>query len=406
MTASSQIVPTARRGETALLTRVSMAHLVSHFHIMTLPALIPLLPAYLGVGFVEVGIALAVFNIVSLFVQTPIGFLVDRLGARRLLMAALILGGFSFLSVAAFGSYPLLLVAMAAAGLANGVYHPADYALLSAGIDGERMGRAFSVHTFAGFLGTAIAPAVLLGIAAVSSVAAAFAASGLIGLAVAALLLTGRSMQPEAGRAAGARTKAGETQARNSLFTPAVLSLTALFALLNLSMGGVQNFSVAAFVAGYGLELTLANTALTAFLFASALGVLAGGTLADRTSHHGQLAAIAFLATAVLVALVALVRLPPVLLVTVMGLAGFLAGVITPSRDMMVRAAAPPGAEGRVFGIVSTGFNVGGVAGPLLYAGLLDHGHPRWVLVTAVIFMALTVALAWYQERRGLPAAR
>ena len=405
MTASSDTMPAARRGEAALLTRVSMAHLVSHFHIMTLPALIPLLPAYLGVGFVEVGVALAVFNIVSLFVQTPIGFLVDRLGPRRLLVAALVLGGLSFLSVAATGSYPLLLVAMAAAGLANGVYHPADYALLSAGIDGERMGRAFSVHTFAGFLGTAIAPAVLLGIAAVSNVAAAFAASGLIGLAVAVLLLTGRSMQPAPARPAPA--KAGDRPGGGTgLFTPAVLSLTALFVLLNLSMGGVQNFSVAAFVAGYGLELALANTALTAFLFASALGVLAGGTLADRTSRHGQLAAIAFLATAALVALVALVRLPPVLLVAVMGLAGFLAGVITPSRDMMVRAAAPPGAEGRVFGIVSTGFNVGGVAGPLLYAGLLDHGYPRAVFATAVVFMLLTVALAWVQERGGWPAGR
>lgn len=398
-------MPAARRGEAALLTRVSMAHLVSHFHIMTLPALIPLLPAYLGVGFVEVGVALAVFNIVSLFVQTPIGFLVDRLGPRRLLVAALVLGGLSFLSVAATGSYPLLLVAMAAAGLANGVYHPADYALLSAGIDGERMGRAFSVHTFAGFLGTAIAPAVLLGIAAVSNVAAAFAASGLIGFAVAVLLLTGRSMQPAPARPVPA--KAGDRAGGGTgLFTPAVLSLTALFVLLNLSMGGVQNFSVAAFVAGYSLELALANTALTAFLFASALGVLAGGTLADRTSRHGQLAAIAFLATAALVALVALVRLPPVLLVAVMGLAGFLAGVITPSRDMMVRAAAPPGAEGRVFGIVSTGFNVGGVAGPLLYAGLLDHGYPRAVFATAVVFMLLTVALAWVQERGGWPAGR
>lgn len=406
MTASSDTMPAARRGETALLTRVSMAHLVSHFHIMTLPALIPLLPAYLGVGFVEVGVALAVFNIVSLFVQTPIGFLVDRLGPRRLLIAALVLGGLSFLSVAATGSYPLLLVAMAAAGLANGVYHPADYALLSAGIDGDRMGRAFSVHTFAGFLGTAIAPAVLLGIAAVSNVATAFAASGLIGLAVAVLLLTGRSMQPAAAARPAAAKADGKAGGGSGLFTPAVLSLTALFVLLNLSMGGVQNFSVAAFVAGYGLELTLANAALTAFLFASALGVLAGGTLADRTSRHGQLAAAAFLATAALVALVALVRLPPALLVSVMGLAGFLAGVITPSRDMMVRAAAPSGAEGRVFGIVSTGFNVGGVAGPLLYAGLLDHGYPRAVFVTAVVFMLLTVALAWVQERRGLPAER
>jgi hypothetical protein len=30
-----------------------------------------------------------------------------------------------------------------------------------------------------------------------------------------------------------------------------------------------------------------------------------------------------------------------------------------PSRDMIVRAVTPPGAYGRVFGFVSSGFNIG-----------------------------------------------
>ncbi|QCI69073.1 MFS transporter [Phreatobacter stygius] len=395
MTASTEGPVRTRRGETSLLVHVSMAHLVSHFHIMTLPALIPLLPGYLGVSFVEVGVALAVFNLVSLVVQTPIGFLTDRFGARRMLVGGLMLGSASFLSVALFDSYPWLLVAMAAAGFANGVYHPADYALLSSGIDEDRMGRAFSIHTFAGFLGTAIAPAVLLGIASLTSVKMAFATAGLLGLAVAALLLTGSS-RPSAAKS---RVPASPAGGRSGLFTPAVMTLTALFMLLNLSTAGIQNFSVAAFVAGYGVDLALANLALTVFLFSSAFGVLAGGTLADRTSRHGHLTAGAFLATALLVSIIALVRLPPVALVLLMAAAGFLSGVITPSRDMLVRAAAPPGAEGRVFGIVSTGFNIGGAVGPLLFAGLLDHGYPQGVFGTAVVFMLLTVALALYQER-------
>ena len=53
--------------------------------------------------------------------------------------------------------------------------------------------------------------------------------------------------------------------------------------------------------------------------------------------------------------------------------------MIQPSRDMLVRRAAPPGTAGRVFGIVTTGFNIGGIIGPLLFGWLMDHGSPRWV---------------------------
>jgi FSR family fosmidomycin resistance protein-like MFS transporter len=173
-----------------LLTTVSMAHMASHFQMMTLPALIPLLPKYFGVSFLDIGVALTVFNLVSLVVQAPLGFVTDMLGARRLLVAALLPGGLSLLCLAFPSDYAWLATALAAAGLANGVYHPADYALLSAGIGGSRIGRAISIHTFAGYIGTAIAPAALLSVAAAGGVEMSFAAAGLIGIAVALLVLT------------------------------------------------------------------------------------------------------------------------------------------------------------------------------------------------------------------------
>ena len=43
------------------------------------------------------------------------------------------------------------------------------------------------------------------------------------------------------------------------------------------------------------------TVALTAFLGASAVGVLAGSVLADRTSRHGQVAAACFAINAVIV---------------------------------------------------------------------------------------------------------
>ncbi|WP_420064402.1 MFS transporter [Pectobacterium colocasium] len=381
-----------------LLAQISSAHLVSHFHMMVLPALIPLLSAQRDISFVELGFALSVFNIVSACVQTPIGFMVDRIGARRTLTAGLALGSLCFLSLGFSGSYVWLVAAMGLAGVANAVYHPADYALLSRGIDEKRMGRAFSVHTFSGFLGTAIAPGILLSIAAFSGINSAFIVSGIIGLLTIPLLLTDRD-EPSRVKPAVTSTQPGKVRA--PVFTLPILALLILFLLLNLSTGSIQNFSVTALVTGYDLSLSQANVALTAFLFASAFGVLAGGALADKTRRHGLVATAALAVTAVLVSIVALYSLPTLVLVPLLAAAGFLSGMIAPSRDMLVRAASPPGAEGRVFGIVSTGFNIGGAAGPVLFGWLLDHGHPHAIFWSAVIFMLITAFITLLQEMRS-----
>ena len=161
------------------------------------------------------------------------------------------------------------------------------------------------------------------------------------------------------------------------LVTPAVLGLVAFFALLSLSTGALTNFSVVALVSLYGVTLSVANVALTVFLLATALGVLAGGFVADATSRHGDVAAAGFAGAAVLIGIVGTVYPGPVLLAAFMGTAGFLSGMIAPSRDMLVRAAAPPGASGRVFGIVTTGFNIGGTIGPMLGGWIMDHAMPH-----------------------------
>src|SRR5258708_5021161 len=155
-----------RGREMPAIAVVSAAHFVNHFPYLVLPPLFPLLKAQLGIGFVELGLALTVSSVMSVATQLPVGFLVDRLGSRWMLVLGLVVSALAFIGFGLAPNYYNLLLAMAFFGMASSVFHPADYAILSAQIAPARVGRAFSIHTFAGFLGNAVAPVTVLAVAA------------------------------------------------------------------------------------------------------------------------------------------------------------------------------------------------------------------------------------------------
>jgi MFS family permease len=387
--------PAVRLGDVRVIALISAAHFVSHYYILLLPPLFAFIRADYGVSYTALGLAIAVFNVVSAAFQVPTGFLIDRVGARLILVAGLTLGAAAVLAIGLISSFSVLVVMMALNGLANTVYHPANYSILSDVVSHKRIGQAFSVHTFAGMLGTAVAPASLLVLQGLIGWRGALVVAAVMGFAVAGLLavqderLFVRALPVTIPRPAHAAA-APDPGWRLLLSGPIVQNLL-FFVLLAITSGGVSNYSVVALAALYDTPIAVANTALSSFLLMSALGVLMGGLLIGRTGRHGLVASLGLFATGLAVLLVGAVDPGAVLLILAMGAGGLANGIIMPSRDMIVRAVTPPGSFGKVFGFVTTGFNIGGIVAPPIYGALMDHGHPRAVFLVIGLSSLLAI---------------
>ncbi|MGN6569811.1 MAG: MFS transporter [Pseudolabrys sp.] len=402
MTQAIDAVAPARPSYTRIVGAVSAAHFVSHYYILLLAPLMPFVRDDYGVSYTEIGLAFAAFNIVSAVLQTPAGFLVDRLGARTLLIAGLVIGAVAFAVTGLVHSFWLLVVMFGIAGIGNTVFHPADYALLSHHVPGERIGQAFSVHTFAGMLGSAVTPPAVLLMQSLWGWRGAMLGSAVLGLIAAALLLEVRE-QEEVRPAPRKPAAEGSTDWQLLMSAPILLNLV-FFVLLAVISAGISNYSVVAFGALFGTPVETANAALTAYLLFSAIGVLAGGLLVGRTRQHAFVAGIGLGVSTVFVLIPAEIGLGPVALVSALAAAGFFSGVVMPSRDMIVRAATPPGAFGKVFGFVTTGFNIGGIVAPVIFGAIMDHGSPRLVFLTVAALTA--VAILTVVSRPARPVAR
>jgi MFS family permease len=404
MTQITEITGRVRATDTRIISLVCSAHFVSHFYILVLPPLFPFIREFYGVSYTQLGFALTAFNVTTALCQTPAGFLVDRIGARSVLVSGLVLGAICLAVVGSIPSFWLLVAMFAVFGIANGVYHPADYAILSQLVSQERAPQAFSLHIFAGFLGTAVTPATMLILQGVLGWQGAFVAASMMGLIVAVALVAQPAAlfeaPPKPVRAAGKEKDKGGWSLL--LSGPILLNLL-FFVMITFSTTGMQNYSAVALHEAYGTPIGIANTALTANLMLSAFGVLAGGVVAARVGRPEWIAAGSFLGIALTGAVIGITDLGFALLLVVMSLNGFVNGLMQPSRDMIVRAVTPEGQFGKVFGFVTTGFNIGGIIAPLLFGWVLDAGHPRAVffLVCGLSLLAILTLIPNFLHRRA-----
>jgi MFS family permease len=400
MSQAAGVVGTARAPYTRVVGAVSAAHFMSHYYIIALAPLMPFVRDEYQITYTEIGLAFAVFNIVTAMFQIPAGFLVDRLGARVLLILGLVIGAITFVTAGLVNSFWVMIAMFAIAGIGNTVYHPADYAWLSQQVSSDRIGQAFSVHTFAGMMGSAVAPASLLLMQSLWGWRGAFVGTGVLGFVVAFFVLMVREGSSGPTSTVARPSSATSVASWALLFsTPILLNFT-FFILLAMISSGLYNYSVVALGALYETPVTTANAALTGNLLFTAAGVLIGGLLVVRTKRHGMVAIIGLMATALPIVLIAGIDLGSLATIAAMSLAGLFSGLIMPSRDMIVRDVTPPGSFGKVFGFVSTGFNIGGIVSPPIFGAVMDHGSPRMVFLLVAAFSLLAIVTVVARPRR------
>lgn len=385
------------------LRLVSLSHFLSHIYLLLLPPLFVAIQAETGWSYTKISFAIVAFYLVSTVLQTPAGYVTDRFSPFIVLVGGICLEALAFGLSGFAPNYYAFIILFGIAGIGNTVFHPAHYAILANRIPEKRMAHAYSVHTFAGFLGTAAAPVSLHALSSLVGWRGALGIAGLVGLLVAVVLVVGRSYLVETPRSKHEQSQREQGSGMAVLLRPGILVSLVIFALLAASNSGVQGYVATALVKAWGTPLADANTALSAFLVSNAIGVLLGGVVSRYVRSQEVLFSIGLAVVAASAGALAFLDIGLIGLIGVMTLGGLANGIILPSRDLIVRSMTPDGQFGKVFGFVSTGFFIGATLTPPAFALFLDQGRPAAVFVAVALInlfcIVLTASVALHRPR-------
>lgn len=391
-TTTLSIQATPLRQDAQIIGLVGLAHAASHFGHLLLPPLFPVFMTEFGLSFSQLGALMSVFFVVSGLGQASSGFVVDKLGARPLLFAAL--GLFVLASVLASMAtgYNGLLAVAALAGLANATFHPVDFTILNQRVSAPRLGHAFSMHGLTGNLGWAAAPVFFATVTSLSHWRMAYLAAAGLYVAVLALLFVNRDKLVTQ----VVKQRAGAPVEHSMAFMkqPVVWWCFAFFLLSTMTLAVVQGFSVSILKALYGVRFETATLTLTAYMLCGALGMLTGGFVAAKSRHSDRVVALCMTAAALLLALCGSGWLGANAAMVLLAATGFAIGIGGPSRDMMIKKATPRGATGRVYGLVYSGLDVGFALSPLIFGVFMDRGWYAATLLGAATVLLLSVVAA------------
>ena len=393
-----------------VLGLISAGHFFSHFVMLALPPLFLFVKPELNVSYAALGGIVSAFAATTAIGQIPAGVLVDRYGARLILLVGmgilsvcLLLAGFST------GYWDLLLL-FSIAGIGNSVFHPADFSILAARLDDNVFGRAVSIHSFMGYLGWAGASLVMLPLAHLTDWRTALSIIGIAGVIITVVMLW-RSNYLDDGKATANTTsnvKTPRLSMRDNMavmFTLPLVMMSLFYLLTAMATAGIMSFSIVANVTLYGVEKDFAAGILTAHLVALSGGVLIGGWLADQTSRHNLVASIGVLAMAASVLVLAFGSGLVAVMVTGMLLSGLFYGISSPSRDLLTRKSAPEGSAGVAFGFTSTGMSIGNFIGPVLFGWIMDLDRPQLYYSLLAIAIAVSVITVVFTRQRSVSSS-
>jgi MFS transporter, FSR family, fosmidomycin resistance protein len=390
--------PVSARADFTVISLIGLAHGTSHFFHMLLPPLFTTFASEFGLNYSQLGLLVTVFFIISGVGQALAGFVVDRIGAHPVLFAALACFAAAALTAASAHSYAALVGAAALAGLGNSPFHPADFTILNKRVSAPRLGHAFSVHGISGNLGWAAAPIFLITVGSLTgSWRTAYLCAALLPLGVLALLVLQRDRIDDRQGAwadhGSAKAVVGE-HPMAFLRLPSVWLCFSFFFWSTAALSAIQSFAGPALARMHGLPLSATAFVVTGYMLCGAVGTIAGGFLVSRVHKLERTIGVAMAAAASLLALVASGVLPPLVASVAVVLAGLGTGLAGPSRDMLIKRAAPPGATGRVYGTVYSGLDIGFALAAPVFGFLLDHGQPSSVFLGAALALLMGVASA------------
>jgi MFS family permease len=393
MSAATSEAPGAGQ-DARIIALIGTGHFLSHFYMLCLPPLFLVWREEFGVSYAELGLTVALMSGTTALLQTPVGFAVDRYGARPFLVGGTLIMALAISAMAfAPGVWALWLLAILS-GVGNSVIHPADYAILAGSIRQDRMGRAFAMHTFTGNLGFALAPPIIALLMTVMGWREALLLVGLLGVpVVGAILLQSRVLKDPAKPKAA--DEAGQSGRELLLSRPMLLFF--VFFLLSASAGsGIQAFVITVLGKLWATPIATASMVLTGYMAGATGGTLIGGWFVDRAKGGGIMGFMTILtlfAMAMFLVL-GLIALPEIALPGVGLLAGLAMGASRTPRDVMLKDACPPGQIGKVFGFVSAGLPLGGAITPVPLGFLIDMGYPGLVLPVVAALLGLSLLCA------------
>ena len=384
--------------EMAVIGLISAGHFISHFYVLCLAPLLPAMAADLKVGYAELGLITSGFFLAGASLQLPAGMLVDRIGAKRVLFVGMFILSGAITLAGLTHSYWALLVLFMVAGAGNCVFHPCDYVILSSSVGENKLGRAFSIHSFSGSAGFFAVPIIMPLLEALTDWRTALFISGLCGLLIAGGILILQAVLIDT----TPRKKKGVGQLRrtkDALFSRRILSHFVYFITSSASTSALSGLTIVVLVAHFGVTKSLAGIILLAYLIAASLGVIAGGFIADKTKRHDLVLIITTLVAALVTAIAATGLVTFWVCVLMLIVAGITKGIVAPSRDLMVRNDAPPELLGGVVAFVTIGFTIGNGAAPAVAGWLVDIGTPLNVFWFAAATSLAAIACVFVARR-------